>query len=110
MFDKGFRRVPAIDDLSEERAIDDRTVFRPIAQHRHVGDFEKFARGREKRERALCADVDSDNAEARRNFGIGGQPAKAVNQPGVIAGFGEDLADFGVNSDEAGRLVNYVAQ
>ena len=60
-FDKGLCRVPAIDNFGEQRCVDGGPPFGTVAQDRHVGDFEKFARRREKRERALYANIDSKN-------------------------------------------------
>ena len=60
MFDEGLCRAPPINNFGEQPTIDGRTVFWAIPQGRHVGDFEKIAAWREKRERARRTNVDPD--------------------------------------------------
>src|ERR1700730_1847837 len=69
-FDEGFRRVPFPKQIGEKRRVDGWTIFWAVAQGWHVGDFDKIAFRREKRQRAAGADVDSDNHSAPPASGV----------------------------------------
>lgn len=42
-FDKGLLCVPAVDEFREQGRVDGGPSFWPVAQDRHVGDFEKIS-------------------------------------------------------------------
>jgi hypothetical protein len=52
VFDECLACVPLGDELSEQRCVDGRAVFGPVAQHRHVGDLDEAAVPVDEREAA----------------------------------------------------------